>query len=63
MVQEEYQALGLPCDHISSTVATQLLTEDKECVASLETRLPGICLELVHVTPATLRVLWTSWPP
>ncbi|KAL5366259.1 hypothetical protein BJX96DRAFT_160638 [Aspergillus floccosus] len=55
LIQEEYQARGLQCDHISSTVATQLLTEDKEYAASLETRLPGVCLELAHVTPATVK--------
>ncbi|KAG2414823.1 hypothetical protein HFD88_006011 [Aspergillus terreus] len=55
MIQEEYQVRGLPCDHISYTIATQLLSEDKEYAASLETRLSGVCLELAHVTPATVK--------
>ncbi|GES59616.1 hypothetical protein ATEIFO6365_0003089600 [Aspergillus terreus] len=55
VIQEEYQARGLPCNHISYTIATQLLSEDKEYAASLETRLSGVCLELAHVTPATVK--------
>ncbi|KAL4891128.1 hypothetical protein BDV59DRAFT_74361 [Aspergillus ambiguus] len=55
MIQEGYQACGLPWDHISDTIATQLLSEDGEYAASLDTRLQGVHLDPAHVTPATLQ--------